>query len=58
VLESISGGYILGALAGATALVLRMVKARAEVNDWNKAGRNNDPVGDAVIATDSGSNAA
>jgi hypothetical protein len=35
-----------------------MVKGRAEVNEWNEAGRNNDPVGGVVIATDSGSTAA
>jgi hypothetical protein len=47
--ENVAVPHLLGMLLLVTALVFRLIKTRAEVNEWNKAGRNNDPTGDAVI---------
>ena len=48
--ERFERAHTLSALFLVTALVVRLVKTRAEINDWNKAGRNIDPAGDAIIA--------
>jgi hypothetical protein len=47
-----SGHPSFSALILVTALVVRLVKIRAEINGWNKPGQNNDPAGDAIMTSD------
>jgi hypothetical protein len=50
--ERFEVAYTFSALVLVTALVVRLVKTRAEINGWNKPGQNNDPAGDAIMTSD------